>query len=612
MIHKIALKIRPSQQLVLIDFVAYTALILLAYFVFAPSINPQYFIFDDLHHDARANELADLSWWKLFFSGVTGIPVFFGIYNLLARFYEGEIFVVTLKSLNLILHYLNAVLIYQISTRLIGKVRSAKNYSPNALRFSSLFLASLFVVHPLQVESLVWISSLKGTLALFFVLAALWLNLVERRKHFIHRLLIHFLILVFFALSLWSKPSLIALPFIFALLDWRLFNRTLKASLLSHSYLLIAAIPLGYFHIWTFTPWILSLFLDRVINPFPSLSWGWLIPPSALLVLSCLTVWIYKKFNNKKDFYRYGFIALCLILTLTYLPYFSLFLSKTNGSIVVFVYTFFKILYPVNLGFDYGVNLDFISLHYGIVKQVISVLIFGGLIIYFRSKKTTLSIVILYLIALPYLGFFMYEFGYISFFADRFAYPILAALCIILTYPVCKVLSRFPFAISALFFALCTFSIQKSINQINLWASSESFLQHSLIVNPTSVATRLALASLYELNEAPEISVLYYNEALAISTHNSETYISLLYLLLRMQRYQDVLDTVQKISILTPVVDKEVFPILARTYASLGDVERAEFFSRISLMHIPWDYFSIQLLDVIEQMKNIMKDNHEE
>jgi tetratricopeptide (TPR) repeat protein len=605
------LKIRPHHQLILIDLLAYTVFLLCAYFVFSSVLTPQYFIFDDLHHEVRAQELSHLSLWKLFFSSETGIPVFFGVLILFSKFFEGEVLITNLKALNLVLHFLNAVFVYQISVVLHEKLNLTSKSSPQAIRISSLLLTCLFVIHPLQVESLAWISSMKGTLACTFVLIAVWLKLSSYKGRLLSRIIIHLLILIFYTLSLWSKPSLIALPVIFFLLDWRLLGQSLKTSILNNSFLLIAAIPVGYFHIWTFTPWIFSLVVNRITNPFPHLQWGWLIPIISLIAASCISILIYKKINRKKDFFLYGSVITALILVIAYWPFFVTLLAKTNGSIVVFSYTLFKIIYPAQLGFDHGLNLDFLMLHYGVIKQVLAVIFASALLIYFRSKRITLSIIILYLLALPYLGFFMYEFGYISFFADRFAYPILAALCILLTYPLSKVFLRYPLATFAFIFALSAFSVQKSNKQIEHWASSEAFLKHSLEINPTSVATRLAMASLYELNELPEVSIFYYNEAVALSAHNSETYLSLLYLLLRMQRYDDVLKTVENIGVLTPVVDREVFPILARTYANIGDLDRAEFFTRITLMHMPWHEFSQNMIEFIEQMRLIMNDDNE-
>lgn len=600
------LKSRLGHQSYLIDLLAYTLILITVYFVYVPSITPQYFVFDDLHHEERVQQLMDLGFWKLFFSKETGIPVFFGTLILFYQFFEDEFIITNLKALNLILHYINAVVLYQVSIIFVTKIKPEVQENLSLIRFSCLFLAILFVVHPIQVESVVWVSSMKGTMALTFILLACWLKLQPLASHSSIRLLQSVSILILFTLSLWSKPILITLPLLFAFYDWQVKKIQWRQALLKNSYLLIAALPIAYFHIWTFTPWIIQLFFQRLINPFPQLQWGWMIPPMALILLGGLGYFAYKKIPL-----RLLAMAFLAAIGMTYFPQTMALLEKLNGSIVVFVFTFYKIIFPSQLGFDYGINPEFLNLNYGWIKQLLTVAITAALLWFFRKRKITIGLFLLFLVALPYLGFFMYEFAYISFFADRFAYPVLAMLGLLLAYPLYRLFLRYKLATLALFIALSALCIDKTSKQIEYWASSEAFLKHSLQINPNSLASRLAMASLFELNGLPEISLRYHNEALALSSKNPETYLSLLYLLFRMERYEEIIKTFELIGVLTSSIDKEVFPILARTYALLGNIDQAEFYTRLSLLYIPWHQSSQDMLKFIEGLREAMNAANE-
>jgi len=117
-------------------------------------------------------------------------------------------------AVSLLLHILNTVLLFSILYRMTGALgRSA-------------FVAALFAVHPLHVESVAWAAERKDVLStLFWMLTiAAYLAYVER-PHWRRYLLV----LVVFALGLMAKPMLVTLPFVLLLLDlWPLgrYNRT--------------------------------------------------------------------------------------------------------------------------------------------------------------------------------------------------------------------------------------------------------------------------------------------------------------------------------------------------------------------------------------------------
>ena len=76
---------------------------------------------------------------------------------------------------NLILHALNALLLYFVAQRLFRAVlRLEPDDRSAALRMAAAAAALLFAIHPLRVESVAWASERRDVLSLFFLLSALW------------------------------------------------------------------------------------------------------------------------------------------------------------------------------------------------------------------------------------------------------------------------------------------------------------------------------------------------------------------------------------------------------------------------------------------------------
>ena len=106
---------------------------------------------------------------------------------------------------NVLLHLLNALLLYLVFRRMTGA------------RWRSAFVAGIFALHPLQVESVAWVTERKDVLStLFWMLTLLaYLRYAERP-----RTTGYFAVLTAFSLGLMAKPMLVTLPFVLFLLDF--------------------------------------------------------------------------------------------------------------------------------------------------------------------------------------------------------------------------------------------------------------------------------------------------------------------------------------------------------------------------------------------------------
>jgi tetratricopeptide (TPR) repeat protein len=106
---------------------------------------------------------------------------------------------------NLVFHIFNTLLLFGLLYWMTGALGR------------STFVAGLFAVHPLHVESVAWISERKDVLsALFWMLTILAYVAYVRRP----RLRRYFLVLLLFGAGLMAKPMLVTLPFVLLLLDF--------------------------------------------------------------------------------------------------------------------------------------------------------------------------------------------------------------------------------------------------------------------------------------------------------------------------------------------------------------------------------------------------------
>ena len=92
--------------------------------------------------------------------------------------------------------------------------------------WQSAFVASLFALHPLHVESVAWISERKDVLSTFFWMLTMW-SYIRYVQH--PRIDKYLQVLLFFALGLMSKPMLVTLPFVLLLLDYYPLDRFHKS-----------------------------------------------------------------------------------------------------------------------------------------------------------------------------------------------------------------------------------------------------------------------------------------------------------------------------------------------------------------------------------------------
>jgi tetratricopeptide (TPR) repeat protein len=108
-------------------------------------------------------------------------------------------------DVNLSLHVVNVLLLFLVLKRATG------------FTGRSFMVGAFFALHPINVESVVWISERKNLLSMLFFLLALGAYRWYARKPHVGR---YAVVAVLFALGLMAKPQIITLPFVLLLWDY--------------------------------------------------------------------------------------------------------------------------------------------------------------------------------------------------------------------------------------------------------------------------------------------------------------------------------------------------------------------------------------------------------
>jgi predicted negative regulator of RcsB-dependent stress response len=110
-------------------------------------------------------------------------------------------------------HHFTSVLIHILNTCLLFLMLSSMTGSI----WRSAFVAALFALHPINVESVAWISERKNVLSTTFWLLTIWAYFAYVQRAALRR---YALVVVAFALGLAAKPMLVTLPLILLLIDF--------------------------------------------------------------------------------------------------------------------------------------------------------------------------------------------------------------------------------------------------------------------------------------------------------------------------------------------------------------------------------------------------------
>ena len=340
---------------------------------------------------------------------------------------------------NIFLHMLNTLIVFSILSLLLthgfGEAASRKEPKP-PVEIAAGVGALIFAVHPIHVEPVVWVTGMKGLLSGLFSLLALREYLfyaIASKKGDAGRgvKLRYIAASAAFVAAMLSKPVAVVIPLVAFILDRWAINRTFKVS--------AAALA----------PWFVAAFLFAMLTR--SVHQGG---------FELISVPLWAKF----------FIA--------------------GDTLAFYLY---KLVFPLQLGIDYGRNPDYLLQHWWLyLSWLVPLALLGGILLLKRRTPSLASFGIFAASLFPVLGFVTFLFQYYSTAADRYAYLSVLGLSLIVSS---VFLNRYTKPVAAFCLAAVVLFGIRSSQQVPTWQNETALYTNALKVNRYSVVSHTNLGN---------------------------------------------------------------------------------------------------------------------
>lgn len=423
-------------------------LLFLCLAVFARSLTGEFLNWDDAQHITQNPWLlaGDIGrFWQMEYFGFY-IPVAYTIWAWVWQIWPSPM---AFHILNLLLHFLNSVMVFVLARKILsssnmrGLDERAKDHTPFAL-----FTAAIFAIHPLQVETVAWISGGRDVMAAFFGLAAVlaaW-NTSDRLFPTWSATIRRGFATILFILGLLCKPGIIVLPLAVRWLSWFSERRGLKPFMMA-VWIMLALVAAGW------TSQLQEQFVKTRIPEVP--------------------IW-----------------------------------QKPLVAADAVLHYLVKYFVPLNLSADYG-RTPAVALEQGrywwlLLAVVIFFLVLGVLAAFHRKPPRSFwgSLGFFLILISPTLGFVGFAAQDISTVFDRYMYlpSIGLSLAIAAVFTTAKVPKmQIRYAIALVFFLLCTLF---SVSRVPVWKTNRALSADTVAKNPRSYHSlvNLAIADLNDKN----------------------------------------------------------------------------------------------------------------
>lgn len=423
-------------------------LVVVSLAVWARTLVAQFVLWDDdLHiinnpylHPVTAGNV--LYFWRNAFVGLY-VPLAYTVYALLTLaatrskpvpqdYVDPNLDPHIFHAANVLLQCLNVALVYMILRALTRRSNA------------SVIGALLFCVHPLQVESVAWISELRGLLSGTFSLLSIlfYVRFIRcaraargafstQPKFRRGQWRAYCVAFAAFVLAMLSKPEAAALPLVFVVIDHWCLRRSLKAAA-------VAAAPFAV-----------------------------LLIPFILVTQSVQPVAAYARV----PLWQRPFVA---------------------GDALTFYMS--KLVLPINLAIDYGRRPDVVLRHAMTYAEWLIPAAAAFLIWRLRRPAVTAGALIALAFLLPVLGLTPFIFQELSTVSDRYCYMALFGCGLAVAALVARWSSRPVYVVAAL---LLIAAAGVSIYQEGYWNNSISLFTHAISENPTSGLSYQNLGNAY-------------------------------------------------------------------------------------------------------------------
>lgn len=426
---------------------------------------------------------------------------------------------------NIIFHAVNSSLVFI----LVGSLLSHSNYTENKpdkkAIIAGIVTSVLFGIHPLHVESVTWVTERKDVLYAFFFLLSLMAYLrysyTNLKRHYI-------LSIIFFILSLMSKPMAVSLPLVLLILDFYPLRRlTIESGFESIRWVLVEKLPF--------------LFVS--------------------LLLSLTTAWVHPL---REGWETLGIYPL---------------MERIFTAVHTMIFYLFKIFLPFNLAPIYPSNLGysiFESTGFLVVFIITTIFSFRSL----KKNKLFPTIWLYYIVTLiPVLGIIAKPGDQLV--ADRYTYLpslgpfFLIGLGIAAVFEKCSKKAVRVSIIVALFLALSTLGI-RTVKQIAIWSDSITLWSHEIKLYPGKVLAAhnnrgKAYGTLGNYNEA----IKDYNKVIELNPLYADVYHARGNIYFKLGNYQQAVGDYTFAIQLKTKYYKEAYSNRGIANYSIGDYQQA-------------------------------------
>ena len=379
---------------------------------------------------------------------------------------------------NLLFHIANTLLLFVVLKRVTNAV------------WCSAFVAVLFALHPLHVESVAWASERKDDLSTFFWMLTLWFYASYSEKPTLQK---YFMMLLAFVLGLMAKPMLVVLPFTLLLLDyWPLGNFQFKKSMDADKLKTYRFMSAGY----------------RRSHPL------WLIwekaPFFILSAVSCIVTFLIQQ--------KAGVMISLESLSLK---------MRISNALVAYVTYIGKMIWPSHLAvlFPRPGTLA--------IWQVVSagLLLISIFVLVVRAARQFPYLAVGWM---WYLGTLVPVIGLVQIgshsMADRYTYVSLIGLFIIIAWGISDLSTKWRYrkpVLTILTGILLSFLMINTWFQVRIWRNSQSLFEHAINVTDNNYVIYNGLGVVLAKQGKFEEAISRYRESLRINPNFSDAHYNL-------------------------------------------------------------------------------------
>jgi hypothetical protein len=350
---------------------------------------------------------------------------------------------------NLAFHIADTLLLFYVLNLMTGAL------------WRSAFVAALFALHPLHVESVAWVSERKDVLSTFFWLLTIWFYIRYVKRPSIASYIPVFIAL---ALGLMAKQMLVTLPFVLLLLDFWPLNRFLNSKFS-----------------------ILNSIIEKI--PLFALS----------LIASLIVLFVQSKATLVRGMHQFPVGFRIENVLLAYAGYIG------------------KLFYPLNLGILYPYPLISPPMWQvaaaGLLLLCVTIAVFR-----FSYNRRWLVVGWFWYLGtlVPVIG--LVQVGLQS-MADRYTYVPLIGLFIIISWGIAEIVEKLkckPAVPAALACLVLLFLSILTYRQVSFWKDSITLFEHTVAVTKDNDILHYNLGWLYLQQGAPAQAIYHWSEAVRI------------------------------------------------------------------------------------------------